>query len=504
MKIFRLTYNEIVKLIKKTSFKVCMILFFVFIVLLSILFYYTFDNGKMPLYYDIDLEILEEERIENPVSDTDLLINDINDFKIDLIAQAISKEEIYSDFKYNLYDEYINKKINLETINYILNDKNIDFTLISDLYGVDLSSFDTLDKSSLVLLRDDLNEEVSSLLKVINNNDYSWYLNMQLSILRESEKDSNTLNMIKAYEKLLDLNITDPDDYRISIAEDIINLYNQKVVIMDESDYLKSGMVMDYGEYVRISELKNKQIDDEIEISWYALSNNIDLSLNTKSFLRDSINNNFVFISLVVVILAGGIVSTEFNKGTIRLLLIRPNKRFKILLAKFLAITIVALILGVLSYIISFLINGILFGFSDYFIPDLVATSSGVVEKSFIFRSFCNVFILLIPIIFIGVFAIFLSVLTNSTALSVGISIFLLIGYQLIILLLSSFGVPFMDYTFLPYLDYSQFLDNSYLDNMSMYGIYYSFAKANLVVVMWTVMFYVFSNIIFVKKDIKN
>ena len=504
MKMFGLIYNEIIKIVKKTSFKICVILMFLFTILISVLFDWAFDSGTTYLYSDIDLEVVQEEIIDKPSSDTEFLINDINNFKVSVIEDSIAKGEEYSSFKLNLCDEYINKKIELLTIDYLLKGKKIDFSLIDDYFYSDVSSFGSLDKNELVDFYENLDKEVSILSRVIQENDYKWYLNREIELLKNGELGEIELLRIKTYEKLISLNVTNPNDKRILIAEDIVDLYSQKEETIDEAEYLKSNFSTDYDVYVKINEAKNKSIDEEIEISWYALENNINTSLDSKSFFKDSITNSFIFISLIVVIVAGGIISNEFQKGTIRLLLIRPNKRYKVLLSKILSILIIAFVLGVISYILSFILNGILFGFKAYFVPDLVYTSSGVVEKSFIFNSLSYIFILMVPIIFITIFSVFLSVLINSTSFSVGFSIFLLIGYQLIMLLLSSLGISFLDYTFLPYMDFSQFLSSAYLDNCFMYGIYFNLFKACLVIILWSFVFYFIANLVFVKKDIKN
>ena len=39
-----------------------------------------------------------------------------------------------------------------------------------------------------------------------------------------------------------------------------------------------------------------------------------------------------IFILIISIVISGSIVSTEFDKGTIKLLLVRPFKRNKILL----------------------------------------------------------------------------------------------------------------------------------------------------------------------------
>ncbi len=238
----------------------------------------------------------------------------------------------------------------------------------------------------------------------------------------------------------------------------------------------------------------------------YAIDHNIDYNkTGSRTSLNEIIINNVAFLGLIVVIISGAIVASEYQKGTIRLLVIRPNKRWKILLSKFLTITILTIVLAFITYLASFLTNGILYGFKDYFISDLIISNGKIKEISFILLSIGKMLMLLIPIIFSGLIAFFLSTITKNTALSVGLSIFLQFGYGLITMILVLINFPFINFTFLPYLDYSQFNDYSTLsNNLYMYETYYTFGLANLVLIIWSIILYIISNIIFIKRDIRN
>ena len=79
-----------------------------------------------------------------------------------------------------------------------------------------------------------------------------------------------------------------------------------------------------------------------------------------------------LFIIITIVLIAGAIVSDEFNKGTIKLLLVRPFNRAKILLAKFITVLITVLFVMILTVILQFIVGGIFFGFESLSIPAVV------------------------------------------------------------------------------------------------------------------------------------
>ncbi len=119
---------------------------------------------------------------------------------------------------------------------------------------------------------------------------------------------------------------------------------------------------------------------ETVEVCEYAIKNNINsnitkagnsqlkwsLSDNANILLLDVFSDYGFFIILTVVIIAGTIVSEEFNKGTIKLLLVRPYKRTKILIAKFLTCMIMLVISIISLAIIQTIVGGIIYGFESY------------------------------------------------------------------------------------------------------------------------------------------
>ena len=133
-----------------------------------------------------------------------------------------------------------------------------------------------------------------------------------------------------------------------------------------------------------ISRYENRQRLEEVEatiaICEYAINNNInenvtkagdsmlqwELSSNAQITLLGVFSDYSLFIILSILIIAWTIVSEEFNKGTIKLLLVRPYSRVKILLAKFITCLIVLLISLISVAIIQTIVGGIIFGFESY------------------------------------------------------------------------------------------------------------------------------------------
>lgn len=509
MKILKLTYSEILKQTKKLSFKVCLIILLAFAIGIPVLFKaLSQDEYSNRIYYEEDLSYYENSVMENPKTDEEQLENKLNEVMIDIIKMSFAKEKNKeaTDFKTSLYDEYRNYKMTAVVLEYMIEGKTIDYVKIDEEFNLNSESYKGIELAELSEIRDNLLLKAEETVKIIDKNDYTYYLNEQLENLKNSESSEVNDNLIKVYEKLIQLNITDESDFRINEANSIIENYNQKEIPMTKHEYKDQKSKISYDDYLKLTSIKNKELDDSIAKSWYAIEHNINYNKEgAKSAFNDSIQNNTVFLSIIIVIIAGGIVANEFQKGTIRLLVIRPNKRWKILLSKFLAIISIIIVLALITYIASFVTNGLLFGFKDYFIPDLAVKGASVAEVSYILNSIIKLGILLIPIVFVGLIAFALSAITKNTALSVGVSIFLLVGYSLIIMMMVLIEMPFIDLTFLPYLEYVQFTDPlSLVNSCYSYDIYYTFKQANIVLLIWAILIYALTNYIFIKRDIKN
>lgn len=507
MKIIKLVYNEVLKQTKKLSFKIAFLILILFAIGVPFLYKTVIFNENMyPLYYESDIKYYENDLINNPKNSEDELNNELVNIRINAVKQAIKNDEKSSTFRMNVYEDYIKTKRLEVVVEYLLKSTEFDYKKIDDSFELNTSYLLELSKDKLKEEQNNLNKKSQYLEEVIKNNDYSWYLDNEIKNLKEN----NTLtaldrNTLEVYEKLKEANVKNEDDFRVEEANSIIENYTLIEEVLPKTEYDKMDSNISYNDYIEMINLKNEALEGEIAKSFKSIDDNINYNNEAKEAFNDSINTNTTILSIIIVVIAGGIVANEFQKGTIRLLVIRPNKRWKILLSKFLAVIFLAIILSLITYILSFVASGIMFNFNSLFTPSLKVIANNITEISYFLTSLKNMFILLIPTIFIGLIAFCLSTVINNTAFSVGISIFILMGYSMALIVLQMLNVPFIDYTFLPYLSYSQFLSPLSLVNSCQFNdIYYTFTKANIVLLIWTIVIYLISNLVFVRKDIKN
>ncbi|MGD6818056.1 ABC transporter permease [Metabacillus sp. 113a] len=144
------------------------------------------------------------------------------------------------------------------------------------------------------------------------------------------------------------------EDWRTQVQQEIINTQNR----------LSSGGIS--GEWKEFLQIRVNQ-------QQYYLDRDINPNApGAPTFMKTFAENSIdLLLPLMVMVIASDIVSSEHTNGTIKLLLTRPIKRWKILLSKYvtllLAISFIVLSVGVITYLVS----GIALGYSGWDVPVL-------------------------------------------------------------------------------------------------------------------------------------
>ncbi|WP_274466991.1 MULTISPECIES: ABC transporter permease [unclassified Paenibacillus] len=186
-----------------------------------------------------------------------------------------------------------------------------------------------------------------------------------------------------------------------------------------------------------IPEKFRQQLKEELAIQEYRLAHNYPPTENTLwgGALRAS--GMIVLVTLFTVIIAGDMVAGEFTWGTIKLLLIRPASRAKILLSKYVTTLLFAATLLVVMFIASLIVNGFLYGFQNLGLPHLSAVAGGQVhESSMLGFTFATYGLKLIELVMIVTLAFMISTVFRSASLAIGLSIFIMFAGQVIAMLL--------------------------------------------------------------------
>ncbi|GIN20828.1 ABC transporter permease [Siminovitchia fordii] len=169
-------------------------------------------------------------------------------------------------------------------------------------------------------------------------------------------------------------------------------------------------------------------IHKQVAVNEYRIKNNIPpASGNTVwTFLNDS-TALIPFAGLFVLIIAAGIVANEFSWGTIKVLLVKPYKRWKILLSKYITVNFFLLLMLAILFVFSGIAGVLLFGTGDAAENvHLVYIDGQVQERSLLLFLLKSYAFNSLSIFLLAAMAFMISAVFRSSALAIGLSVFLL------------------------------------------------------------------------------
>jgi ABC-2 type transport system permease protein len=237
-------------------------------------------------------------------------------------------------------------------------------------------------------------------------------------------------------------------------------------------------------------------INRDITIKEYRIKNDIapNQEYSVWGFVNDA-STIIQFAGLFTIIIAAGIVASEFNWGTIKLLLIRPIDRGKILVAKYSAVILFALMMLTILFTYSSILGVALFGTPEIAVPYLNYFDGKITEQSMFFHLVIFYGLQSISMIMLATMAFMISAVFRNSSLAIGLSIFLMFtGGQLTNLLAMKFD--WAKYVLFANTDLMQ-----YFEGIPMVeGMTILFSVIMLVV--YFVLFQFLAYIVFKKRDV--
>lgn len=170
-----------------------------------------------------------------------------------------------------------------------------------------------------------------------------------------------------------------------------------------------------------------KDLERKVAINQYRLDHKIPPVQKATgwTFIKDS-SALISFAGLFTIIIAAGIVASEFSWGTVKLLLIRPINRSKILLSKYMTVILFDLLLLAIIFVSSAILGFALFGTGDGSNVHLAYSNGHVVEQNMFLYLIKNYLLASIDVIMITTMAFMISAVFRNSSMAIGLSIFLL------------------------------------------------------------------------------
>ena len=291
----------------------------------------------------------------------------------------------------------------------------------------------------------------------------------------------------------LDRNIS----YSDSMISDLDTYISSKVQLLKYEGIDINDKKNDEAFKAQYYELREQSLKLEYSLKNNSTSSNIRLSTILENFYGEFL----LFIVIFIFMVAGPTVSQEFSKGTIKMLLVKPYSRTKILLSKYI-VTLSSIILAIIAmFVIELLLGGLFFGFSS--LSDKVVLYSSVTDSA-TYMSIIKYFILMsiakLPhFIILATITFAMSSITNNTAVSMITGFVAYIGTNLLTVLLVNIDKPWVKYFVGFNWDFKPYMFNT---KPEINGLSLGFSA--LVCFTYLIVFIVPTFIVFKHKDIKN
>lgn len=483
----RLVKNELIKLFKKKSLYVTLIIIFVFLIFCNIMYksmnnsyYYGFEYSEQTLkYLNEQLSTLDPEKS----SDISLYID---------VKSQIDLYEMMGQYENHSWQQQV---IGQELSNYFREKAMYE-------YGEEKDP----EKAS------EIQAKIDDVKQKLDTDDWMYFANQDLE-----EVNKNIANL-EQQEKS-----TDDKQTLQSLAQEIESAKVSKIVaeyridkgIKYGNDYLNRALdnyESSAKELIRYDFLDREltyeektQYNDLLEnreVNKYIIENNInDEDMTLKTMFENFFSQFGIFIIVILVMVAGTIVSEEFNKGTIKLLLVKPYSRNKILASKFVTSLIMIVIVVIVTALMELLIGGVIFGFDSLSIPVLEYDfNANSVQAINVFVYFGIQLLTQLPmIILLTTLAFALSTLFTNSALAITIALLGYMSTTIINQLAISFDIQFLKYFVTMNWDLSQYLFGGlpYMEGMSM-------PVSIVICIVYFLIMVIPTWIVFKRRNIKN
>ncbi|KZE63994.1 hypothetical protein AWM68_12850 [Fictibacillus phosphorivorans] len=240
-----------------------------------------------------------------------------------------------------------------------------------------------------------------------------------------------------------------------------------------------------------------EMLETNIKQNEYAIANNISpYETTTWQFMKDMAPISSL-IGLFVIVVASDIVSSEFAKGTIKMLLIRPYSRWKILLSKFLATLGFAFVMWLVVIVATWLVGGLAYGFGGMDQSYLIVTEDQQVKERLIVEYvFANIGVEFIELTALVALSFMISTLFMSNSVAIGVAMFTLFAGNTIVMLLAT--KDWIVYTLFANMDLSVLIDGQ---NQLIKDLTLPFSISVLAV--YTAVMLAITFTVFQKRDVK-
>ena len=474
--------NELIKIFNKKSVYIILLITLAFMILNSVL-----------------SKIFSEDNINNLVNNKDFYEQQIKN----LDQNDPDEKEMYIAFSTQLEICKIAEKYGMNSWQYQIG-KEKGYDIIENMLASEgTEDYDAnkkiYDEFMAKLEKDDCMSFIKQELENVNS---------QIKELKNSGTDGLEIKTLEISKQALEWRLEKNISYTKSNMNSFISIWEQNQNTIEQIKDSEKTQSLTYED-----KYSQKNAEATAAICRYAIENNIQdkkalfkeseciLGTDADMNLINVFSGYSIFIIILIVVIAGTIISEEFNKGTIKLLLVRPFSRAKILLAKFITVVITVLFIMVVTVILQFIVGGIFFGFDSLSIPAVIYDhSAGKIIEMGIFKNILLTGLGKLPIyVLLGTLAFALSTIFNNTPVAITITLMGYMASSIVNQFAYYYDIKWLKFFVTPNWDFTQFF---YGGLPLMKGVTVPFSVV-ICLIYFAIMISV-SFVVFKKRNIKN
>lgn len=277
--------------------------------------------------------------------------------------------------------------------------------------------------------------DMSGIKKYLDDNDWRGFCQYRLDndILTEGEKWEYQYRLDK------DISFDKSNEKKNDLIMTVANAKNTIATMGDAKSDVQNSKA---------------KLEDNIKLALYQLDNDkLDNTANQMTLFETDEPEQITFwtvfltstslvtvVALLAIVIAGGIVSSEFSQGTVKFLLINPVKRWKILMSKYFTVITVGYIMLCILFVVMIPITGLMLGFDGFSTPYIYVSGGDVKEMPTLVYAAEQYLMKSVEMVVMSTLAFAISSLVRSTALAIGVSVFTMCIGSTVTQLLSQLG----------------------------------------------------------------
>ena len=316
-------------------------------------------------------------------------------------------------------------------------------------YFDDLETIDSTDESNNLDIPT-AKADLEIVQKLLEAPDWKTYVRMEIDNIKNGTTHFNTPEekqvQIDIWNMHLDLDIQPmplPANYE-SVYDDGYYLGDMHLTIpwqqrelyqlqKNQLSLLRNEVQTAYGTGEQLTTSDKARLQEKINLSTERLKADAPPIKSASLYgLMESSLSMMDLITIILIVLASGIIANEFSNGTIKLLLITPHKRRSVFWAKAYILLEITLITTGALFVTSFLIGGAVWGFGDIGAMYIAPLFGSIVRLPYFVMMLYKYLLMLLPVLAFGTLALMLSAVIRKSAAAISITLALMLGGSMV------------------------------------------------------------------------